>query len=47
MTDTFGKELSIRGVGKRYAGSGDGAQALQVLQDINCLLYTSPSPRDS
>jgi len=35
MTDTFGKELSIRGVGKRYAGSGDGAQALQVLQDIN------------
>ncbi|MBB1594449.1 ABC transporter ATP-binding protein [Achromobacter sp. UMC46] len=35
MTDTFGKPLSIRGVGKRYAGTGDGAQALQVLQDID------------
>ncbi len=35
MTSIFGKELSIRGVGKRYAGPGDGAQALQVLHDIN------------
>ncbi|WLW64408.1 ABC transporter ATP-binding protein [Achromobacter aegrifaciens] len=35
MTSIFGKELNIRGVGKRYAGPGDGAEALQVLQDIN------------
>ncbi|MGB3434752.1 ABC transporter ATP-binding protein [Achromobacter sp.] len=35
MTSIFGKELNIRGVGKRYAGPADGAQALQVLQDIN------------
>ena len=35
MTSIFGKELSIRGVGKRYAGPGDRAQALQVLHDIN------------
>ncbi|MEN5064202.1 ABC transporter ATP-binding protein [Achromobacter aegrifaciens] len=35
MTSIFGKELNIRGVGKRYAGPGDGAEALQVLQGIN------------
>ncbi len=35
MTGTFGKELNIRGVEKRYAGPDGSAQALQVLQDIN------------
>lgn len=35
MTGTFGKELNIRGVEKRYAGPDGSAQALLVLQDIN------------
>ena len=40
-------DVRIENVYKYYGSMGDVAAVHDLTMDINCLLYTSPSPRDT
>ena len=40
------KGLSVEGNGERAAGASPGSPRVRCEQEVPCLLYTSPSPRD-
>ena len=42
----FINEIKLRAFDDQYVDRGEEKEILQIAISMNCLLYTSPSPRD-